>query len=84
MQAILNITKKDTDKFFKLIKTLLKNDSDSIEVIINNKTHFDNDTDYLNSNIANKEILEKRIKDFKSNKSEFVVFENMDELLAAK
>ena len=83
MQAILNITKKDTTKFVNLIKALLNNDEDCIEVIINNKTSFDDDTDYLNSTKANKKILEKRIKQFEQNKKECIVFENIDELISA-
>ena len=83
MQAILNITKKDTTKFVNLIKALLNNDEDCIEVIINNKTSFADDTDYLNSTKANKKILEKRIKQFEQNKNNCIVFENIDELISA-
>jgi hypothetical protein len=83
MQAILNITKKDTTKFVNLIKALLNNDEDCIEVIINNKTSFADDTDYLNSTKANKKILEKRIKQFEQNKKDCIVFENIDELISA-
>ena len=83
MQAILNITKKDTTKFVNLIKALLNNDEDCIEVIINNKTSFADDTDYLNSTKANKKILEKRIKQFEQNKNDCIVFENIDELISA-
>lgn len=83
MQAILNITKKDTTKFVNLIKALLNNDEDCIEVIINNKTSFADDTDYLNSTKANKKNLEKRIKQFEQNKKDCIVFENIDELISA-
>lgn len=83
MTASFNLKKRDIDRFQKILESLLSTENSTIKITINDaEAIFDNDTDYLNSNEFNKQLLKESMVEFETNKKKEFEYNSIEDLLA--